>query len=101
MAIRSLITAALLLASLTPAAIAAGEAQAPKFFLGADVSALGAPRREGRGSARVYQENGTTNEEWAILLNHGWTFFRLRVFVSPVRNAPSNSLENMLPLAKR
>lgn len=71
-----------------------------KVLLGADVSALGAPGRGGRTN-RVYVENGKTNEEWAILLNHGWTMFRLRVFVSPVRNAPNNSLENMIPLARR
>jgi len=74
----------------------------PNFVLGADVSALGAPTRgNARGSHRNYQENGKTNEEWAILMNHGWNMFRLRVFVSPVRNAPDNSLENMIPLAKR
>ncbi|MGO9586796.1 MAG: glycosyl hydrolase 53 family protein [Limisphaerales bacterium] len=79
----------------------AGKSPAPKFVLGADVSALGAPGRGGRGTNRVYQENGNTNEEWAILMNHGWTMFRLRVFVSPVRNAPDNSLANMIPLARR
>jgi arabinogalactan endo-1,4-beta-galactosidase len=72
-----------------------------RVLLGADVSALSAPGRGRRGAPRVYQENGVTNEEWAILKNHGWTVFRLRVFVSPVRNAPDNSLENVLPLAKR
>ena len=36
-----------------------------------------------------------------ILSNHGWKAFRLRVFISPVRNAPDNSLENTIPLAKR
>lgn len=78
----------------------AQESAPTKILLGADVSALGAPGRGGRTN-RVYVENGKTNEEWAILLNHGWTLFRLRVFVSPVRNAPNNSLENMIPLAKR
>jgi arabinogalactan endo-1,4-beta-galactosidase len=73
----------------------------PDFVLGADVSFLGAPGRGGFGPRRVYQEGGRTNEEWAILMNHGWTMFRLRVFVSPVRNAPNNSLENMIPLARR
>ena len=99
----SLIASVLLSARLLPSAtLAAGEVQPTKFFLGADVSALGAPRRGGgRGSLRVYQEIGKTNEEWAVLMNHGWTIFRLRVFVSPVRNAPNNSLDNMLPLAKR
>jgi arabinogalactan endo-1,4-beta-galactosidase len=38
--------------------------------------------------------------EYAIMMKHGWNAFRLRVFVSPVRNAPNNTLENTLPLAK-
>ena len=82
-----------------------GQAQQPKFFLGADVSALDSGGRGagggGRGGSRAYQENGQTNEEWAILMKHGWNAFRLRVFVSPVRQAPNNSLENTIPLAKR
>jgi arabinogalactan endo-1,4-beta-galactosidase len=83
-----------------PIPLAAAESHPKNFVLGADVSALAAPGRGGRTN-RVYQENGKTNEEWAILLNHGWTLFRLRVFVAPVRDAPDNSLDNMLPLAKR
>lgn len=71
----------------------------PKFVLGADVSALAAPGR--RGTNRVYRDHGQTNEEWVILMNHGWTAFRLRVFVAPVRKAPNNSLENTIPLARR
>src|SRR5208283_2956101 len=70
------------------------------FYLGADISALDAPRRGGR-PPRTYQENGKPGDELTLLKNHGWTAFRLRVFVSPVRNAPSNSLENTIPLAKR
>jgi arabinogalactan endo-1,4-beta-galactosidase len=35
-----------------------------------------------------------------ILERHGWNAFRLRVFVSPVREAPDNSLANTLPLAR-
>jgi arabinogalactan endo-1,4-beta-galactosidase len=31
---------------------------------------------------------------------HGWNAFRLRVFVSPVRDAPNNTVENTIPLAK-
>jgi arabinogalactan endo-1,4-beta-galactosidase len=83
---------------------AAEPANGPQFLLGADVSALGSGGRGGggRGGTRIYQEAGKTNEEWRILLDHGWTIYRLRVFVSPVRNdSPRNSLENMLPLAKR
>jgi len=96
------IAAVILLPWLCPTTGLAAEAtQAPKFLLGADISALAGPSRGGRGGTRVYQEIGKTNEEWVILMNHGWTAFRLRVFVSPVRNAPNNSLENTIPLAKR
>jgi len=41
------------------------------------------------------------SDEVTILRRHGWSSYRLRVFVSPVRNAPDNSLERMLPLAKQ
>jgi arabinogalactan endo-1,4-beta-galactosidase len=75
--------------------------ESSSFILGADVSALGTASRGGWGRDRIYRENGQTNEEWSILLKHGWTMFRLRVFMSPVRNAPNNSLENMIPLAQR
>jgi len=73
----------------------------PQFVLGADVSALDAPARSRWGVPPDYEENGQTNEEWRILMNHGWTAFRLRVFVSPVRRAPDNSLANTIPLARR
>ncbi len=73
---------------------------ADQFVLGADVSALATPGR-GFWTLPAYHEDGQTNEEWALLMKHGWTMFRLRVFVSPVRNAPNNSLENTIPLARR
>lgn len=112
-----LMTLTMLLSPLViPATAPAAEPAQPQFVLGADISALDAPGRGfgGGGSVgtngvmtgprraflRVYQENGKTNDEMSILLNHGWTAFRLRVFVSPVRMAPDNSLENTLPLAK-
>jgi arabinogalactan endo-1,4-beta-galactosidase len=92
-----------------------------RFYLGADVSSLAsgrgggrrgpattqaspgrgpAGRAFGRGGNPSYQENGQTAPEYAIMMNHGWNAFRLRVFVSPVRQAPNNSLENIIPLAK-
>lgn len=70
------------------------------FYLGADVSALDAPSPFGRPQ-RTYQENGISSDEVTILRHHGWTAFRLRVFVSPVRDAPDNSLANTIPLARR
>jgi arabinogalactan endo-1,4-beta-galactosidase len=68
-----------------------------QFFLGADISALDAPARR---PLPPYQENGKPSDELTILKRHGWTAFRLRVFVAPVRNAPNNTLENAIPLAK-
>lgn len=79
---------------------AAQGAQPASFYLGGDISALGAPSRFGR-LPRAYQENGQPSDELTILMRHGWTAFRLRVFVSPVREAPDNSLENTIPLARR
>ena len=69
------------------------------FFLGADISALDAP-----AIARPlppYQEDGKSSDELSILRRHGWNAFRLRIFVSPVRKAPNNTLENAIPLAKK
>lgn len=81
-------------------ALAQATTLSSKFVLGADISGLDAPGRGGR-RPRVYQENGKPSDELTILMNHGWTAFRLRVFVSPVRNAPNNSLQNTIALAKR
>ena len=50
---------------------------------------------------RGFQENGVASDEVTILMRHGWTSYRLRVFVSPVREAPDNSLANTIPLARR
>jgi arabinogalactan endo-1,4-beta-galactosidase len=41
------------------------------------------------------------SDELTILANHGWSAFRVRVFVAPVRNAPNNTLEAAIPLARR
>ncbi len=83
-------------------ALRAAEAPAPaRFFLGADVSALDAPERGRWAPLPVYQENGRPGDELTILHRHGWNAFRLRVFVSPVREAPDNTLEAAIPLAQR
>jgi arabinogalactan endo-1,4-beta-galactosidase len=74
--------------------------QQTPFTLGADISFLASPMRRGR-PLPTYQENGAASDELTILMRHGWTSFRLRVFVSPVREAPDNSLENTIPLARR
>ena len=72
-----------------------------RLDLGADISALDAPGRGNWGPLPVYQENGVPGDELSILSKHGWSAFRVRVFVSPVRNAPNNTLEAAIPLAKR
>jgi arabinogalactan endo-1,4-beta-galactosidase len=96
--------------ALKPTASAA--AARPLQFLGADISML-AGRRDpaaaaaGDGSPRgpaipsIYKENGQESTELAIMINHGWNAFRLRVFLDPVRLAPSNTLENTIKLAKQ
>jgi arabinogalactan endo-1,4-beta-galactosidase len=96
------VAAALLSVCRAPAQTAdSGTAQPSRFFLGADVSALESTRHGGWGPLPLYQENGKTNDEMSLLMNHGWNAFRVRVFVSPVRKAPNNSLSNAIPLAKR
>ena len=91
-----------LLASLGACARSHPAPAAPRrpFSLGADISYLDAADRF-RGRFPAYQEDGTPGDEMTILKHHGWSAFRLRVFVSPVRQAPDNSLENTIPLARR
>jgi arabinogalactan endo-1,4-beta-galactosidase len=76
-------------------------APAQEFILGADITALDAPSRGNRGPLPLYQDIGKPADELTILYRHGWTAFRLRVFVAPVRKAPNNTLEAAIPLAKR
>jgi arabinogalactan endo-1,4-beta-galactosidase len=78
-----------------------GTTQSTKFVLGADISALDAPRRAAWSGPKVYQENGVTSDELTILRKHGWTAFRVRVFLSPVRKAPNNTIEAAIPLARQ
>jgi arabinogalactan endo-1,4-beta-galactosidase len=78
--------------------LAVAQATPPGFLLGADVSALDSP---GRRPLPAYQEDGKPSDEVTILKRHGWNAFRVRVFVAPVRNAPNNTLEAAIPLAKR
>ncbi len=72
-------------------------AQKRTFVLGADISALDAPSF---GPKITYMENGKPASELAILVKNGWKAFRLRVFVSPVRDAPDNTVAAAIPLAK-
>jgi len=81
----------------------AAPAPAPQrpFALGADISFLDSPMMRPGMTRPTYQENGVPSDELTILERHGWNAYRLRVFVSPVRDAPDNSLENTIPLARR
>ena len=88
----------LVLASFAPHFALAQTAPPSPFLLGADISALDSP---GRGRLPAYQEDGKPSDELTILRHHGWNAFRVRVFVSPVRNAPNNTLEAAIPLAKQ
>lgn len=93
--------ATLLVAGCIPSRAASSSARegSSAFTLGADVSALATPGR--RRPLPAFQENGVPSDEVTILRRNGWSSYRLRVFVSPVRNAPDNSLERMIPLAQR
>jgi arabinogalactan endo-1,4-beta-galactosidase len=75
----------------------------PIKYLGADISALAGGRGGfgGRGGGNSYQENDQPGDEISIMTRHGWNAYRLRVFVSPVRQAPNNTLENTIALAKQ
>lgn len=83
-------------AALSVLALASARADDP-FFLGADVSFVASrPQLDQR-----FMDGGRNVPEILILKNHGWTAFRLRLFVDPVRQAPDNGLEKTLPLARR
>jgi arabinogalactan endo-1,4-beta-galactosidase len=104
----ALIAIAFVLICMFPAAARTQTEVSPsKFFLGADISALDAPSTWRPSSAFAnlplppYQEDGKPSDELTILRRHGWTAFRVRVFVSPVRKAPNNTLENAIPLARK
>ncbi len=67
----------------------------PPFYLGADISTL--TQVEGRGG--VYLDNGKPADALALFMKHGWTCFRLRIWVDPRGGA--NGLEYTTKLAKR
>ena len=81
----------------------AGKTSSPgsNVLLGADISFLAAPGRGRYAQMPSYRDHGMPSDELTILSKHGWKAYRLRVFVSPVRNAPDNSLANTIPLARR
>jgi len=65
------------------------------FYLGADISALS--DFEGRGG--IYLDGDKPSDALAIFMKHGWTCFRLRIWVDPRDGL--NGLDYTTRLAKR
>ncbi|MGA9777097.1 MAG: glycosyl hydrolase 53 family protein [Verrucomicrobiia bacterium] len=65
------------------------------FYLGADISTLSEVEQRGG----VYMDGDKPGDALAIFMKHGWTCFRLRIWVDP-RNGV-NGLEYTTKLAKR
>jgi arabinogalactan endo-1,4-beta-galactosidase len=65
------------------------------FYLGADISTLAEVERRGG----IYMDGDRPGDALAIFMKHGWTCFRLRIWVDP-RNGV-NGLEYTTTLAKR
>jgi arabinogalactan endo-1,4-beta-galactosidase len=86
--------AGLSLAGLMPRQPAAAASRNP-FYLGADISSL--PQVEARGG--VYLDHGEPADAIALFMKHGWTCFRLRIWVDPREGV--NGLEYTTRLAKR
>jgi arabinogalactan endo-1,4-beta-galactosidase len=72
----------------------AADAKSP-FYLGADISSLA--QVESRGG--VYLDDGKPADAIALFMKHGWTCFRLRIWVDP--RGGGNGLEYTTKLAKR
>ena len=71
---------------------------APKpapFYLGADISEL--PELERQGA--VYRDGDKPGDALAIFMKHGWTCFRLRIWVDPRHGV--NGLDYTTRLARR
>jgi arabinogalactan endo-1,4-beta-galactosidase len=85
-------TIAALLAS---AFLAAAADSKHPFYLGADISTL--TQVETRGG--VYLDDGKPADALALFMKHGWTCFRLRIWVDPRGGA--NGLAYTTALAKR
>jgi arabinogalactan endo-1,4-beta-galactosidase len=65
------------------------------FYLGADISALATIEQRGG----VYLDGDQPGDAIAIFMKHGWTCFRLRIWVDPTNGI--NGLEYTTKLAKR
>ena len=65
------------------------------FYLGADISALATIEQRGG----VYLDGDQPGDAIAIFMKHGWTCFRLRIWVDPTNGV--NGLDYTMKLAKR
>jgi arabinogalactan endo-1,4-beta-galactosidase len=79
----------------SPAPQAAAEADPSPFYLGADISTLSEVERRGG----IYMDGDKPGDALAIFMKHGWTCFRLRIWVDPTKGV--NGLEYTTRLAKR
>jgi len=70
-------------------------AQFKPFYLGADISTLA--QVESRGG--IYKDHGVQGDAIKIFMKHGWTCFRLRLWVNP--RGGVNGLPYTVALAKR
>ncbi len=70
-------------------------AQSSPFYLGADISALATIEQRGG----VYLDGDQPGDAIAIFMKHGWTCFRLRIWVDPTNGV--NGLDYTTKLAKR
>jgi arabinogalactan endo-1,4-beta-galactosidase len=77
------------------AALAASPDSGQPFYLGADISTLS--QVEARGG--IYLDDGKPADAIALFMKHGWTCFRLRIWVDP-RNGV-NGIEYTTKLARR
>lgn len=68
---------------------------ASPFYLGADISTLSQVERQGG----VYLDGDKPDDALSIFMRHGWTCFRLRIWVDPRDGI--NGLEYTTKLAKR
>jgi arabinogalactan endo-1,4-beta-galactosidase len=84
----------LLALALRPTPPASAASKTP-FYLGADISSLA--QVEARNG--VYLDDGKPADAIALFMKHGWTCFRLRIWVDPRNGA--NGLEYTTKLAKR
>jgi arabinogalactan endo-1,4-beta-galactosidase len=78
-----------------PAPRAPARVDPSPFYLGADISTL--PEVEQRGG--IYMDGGKPGDALAIFMKHGWTCFRLRIWVDPTNGV--NGLEYTTRLARR